>query len=131
MMPTSSLSLSLSKCLPAGSGKTFTMTAIEDLAARDIFASKATEVADADETQNPEDFLSLQFYELRGNRCYDLLVPGPTNPWLSGAICVKLSLMRKTCGPFFLCIWQTEIGVLCRKSGVVLASQNTLDSDEL
>lgn len=80
------------------------MTAIEDLAARDIFASKATEVADADETQNPEDFLSLQFYELRGNRCYDLLVPGPTNPWLSGAICVNLSLMRKTCGPFFLCI---------------------------
>jgi len=58
-----------------GSGKTFTMTAIEDLAARDLFASKATEVADADETQNPEDFLSLQFYELRGNRCYDLLVP--------------------------------------------------------
>ncbi len=66
------------------------MTAIEDLAACDLFASKATEVADADETQNPEDFLSLQFYELRGNRCYDLLVPGPMNPWLSWAIRIYL-----------------------------------------
>lgn len=51
-----------------GSGKTFTMTAIEELAARDLFGSKLAE-------EHGEDFLSLQFYELRGNRCFDLLVP--------------------------------------------------------
>lgn len=50
-----------------GSGKTFTMTAIEDFAAHDLFANR--------ETEGGEDFLSLQFYELRGNRCFDLLVP--------------------------------------------------------
>ena len=47
-----------------GSGKTFTMTAMEEFAARDIFARTA-EAAD--------DFMSLQFFELRGNRCFDLL----------------------------------------------------------
>lgn len=51
-----------------GSGKTFTMTAIEDFAAHDLFANRT-------ETEGGEDFLSLQFYELRGNRCFDLLVP--------------------------------------------------------
>ena len=53
-----------------GSGKTFTMTAIEDFAARDLFANKV----EAENEGQGEDFLSLQFYELRGNRCFDLLV---------------------------------------------------------
>merc|ERR1712137_69770 len=50
-----------------GSGKTHTMSGIEELAARDLFdgASKA----------GP--WLTLQFVELRGNHCFDLLVPGP------------------------------------------------------
>jgi hypothetical protein len=44
------------------------MTAIEDFAAHDLFANRT-------ETDGGEDFLSLQFYELRGNRCFDLLAP--------------------------------------------------------
>lgn len=49
-----------------GSGKTHTMSAIQELAARDLF-----EGADGDEP-----WLSVQFVELRGNRCFDLLAPG-------------------------------------------------------
>lgn len=46
------------------------MTAIEDFAARDLFASRADV-----ESSASDEFLSLQFYELRGNRCFDLLAP--------------------------------------------------------
>eukprot|EP00929_Paragymnodinium_shiwhaense_P061113 TRINITY_DN3051_c0_g3_i2.p1 TRINITY_DN3051_c0_g3~~TRINITY_DN3051_c0_g3_i2.p1 ORF type:complete len:1708 (+),score=404.31 TRINITY_DN3051_c0_g3_i2:70-5193(+) len=46
-----------------GSGKTHTMTAIQEMAARDLF-----EGADGQEP-----WLSVQFVELRGNRCFDLL----------------------------------------------------------
>eukprot|EP00438_Fugacium_kawagutii_P013985 Skav200736 [mRNA] locus=scaffold274:233232:234572:- [translate_table: standard] len=56
----------------ASSGKTFTMTAIEDFAARDLFASRP---ADVESSSASDEFLSLQFYELRGNRCFDLLAP--------------------------------------------------------
>eukprot|EP00811_Abedinium_folium_P004550 NODE_1418_length_2483_cov_5.893039.p1 GENE.NODE_1418_length_2483_cov_5.893039~~NODE_1418_length_2483_cov_5.893039.p1 ORF type:complete len:725 (-),score=173.24 NODE_1418_length_2483_cov_5.893039:307-2250(-) len=52
-----------------GSGKTHTMTAIESMAARDLF--QGAEVAGA--TAGP--WLSLRFVELRGNRCFDLLAP--------------------------------------------------------
>lgn len=48
-----------------GSGKTHTMTAIQESAARDLFQG-----ADGEEP-----WLSLQFIELRGNRCFDLLAP--------------------------------------------------------
>jgi len=48
-----------------GSGKTHTMTAIQDYAACDLFAG-----ADGEEP-----WLSVQFIELRGNRCFDLLAP--------------------------------------------------------
>jgi len=48
-----------------GSGKTHTMNAIQELAARDLFHG-----ADGEEP-----WLSVQFVELRGNRCFDLLAP--------------------------------------------------------
>eukprot|EP00927_Polykrikos_kofoidii_P055529 TRINITY_DN4975_c1_g2_i1.p1 TRINITY_DN4975_c1_g2~~TRINITY_DN4975_c1_g2_i1.p1 ORF type:complete len:1524 (+),score=324.69 TRINITY_DN4975_c1_g2_i1:674-4573(+) len=48
-----------------GSGKTHTMNAIQELAARDLYKG-----ADGDEP-----WLSVQFVELRGNRCFDLLAP--------------------------------------------------------
>eukprot|EP00747_Dinoflagellata_sp_TGD_P209093 gnl/TRDRNA2_/TRDRNA2_82517_c0_seq1.p1 gnl/TRDRNA2_/TRDRNA2_82517_c0~~gnl/TRDRNA2_/TRDRNA2_82517_c0_seq1.p1 ORF type:complete len:428 (-),score=59.27 gnl/TRDRNA2_/TRDRNA2_82517_c0_seq1:143-1309(-) len=48
-----------------GSGKTHTMSAIEEMAARDLFRG-----ADGEEP-----WLSVQFVELRGNRCFDLLAP--------------------------------------------------------
>lgn len=49
-----------------GSGKTHTMSAVEEMAARDLYAS-----ADGN-----EHWLLVQFIELRGNRCFDLLAPG-------------------------------------------------------
>lgn len=50
-----------------GSGKTHTMAAIEEMAAKDLF-----------EGATPgSDWIDLQFVELRGNRCFDLLAPGP------------------------------------------------------
>merc|ERR1712232_622201 len=49
-----------------GSGKTHTMSAIQEMAARDLFRN-----ADGEEP-----WLSVQFVELRGNRCFDLLAPG-------------------------------------------------------
>ncbi|CAE8609708.1 unnamed protein product [Polarella glacialis] len=49
-----------------GSGKTHTMAAIQELASRDLFA----------EAEGGEMWLSVQFVELRGNRCFDLLAPG-------------------------------------------------------
>jgi len=51
-----------------GSGKTHTMTAIEEMAAQDIFAAlpAATSV-----DEDPQ--VAVQFVELRGNRCYDLI----------------------------------------------------------
>jgi len=49
-----------------GSGKTFTMSAIQEVAARELF-----EGADGDEP-----WIAVQFVELRGNRCFDLLAPG-------------------------------------------------------
>jgi kinesin family protein 2/24 len=48
-----------------GSGKTHTMSAIQEFAARDLFRG-----ADGEEP-----WLSVQFVELRGNRCFDLLAP--------------------------------------------------------
>lgn len=48
-----------------GSGKTYTMSAIQELAAQDLF-----EGADGQEP-----WLAVQFIELRGNRCFDLLAP--------------------------------------------------------
>lgn len=48
-----------------GSGKTHTMSAIEEMAAHDLFH-------DAD-AAGGEPLLAVQFVELRGNRCYDLL----------------------------------------------------------
>mmetsp|Transcript_27479 Transcript_27479/g.63533 ORF Transcript_27479/g.63533 Transcript_27479/m.63533 type:complete len:1076 (-) Transcript_27479:81-3308(-) len=51
-----------------GSGKTHTMTAIEEMAAIDIFAA-LPEATSADE--DPQ--VAVQFVELRGNRCYDLI----------------------------------------------------------
>lgn len=50
-----------------GSGKTHTMTAIEHAAARDLFLRVSEEVP----------VISMQFVELRGNKCFDLLAPGP------------------------------------------------------
>eukprot|EP00928_Gymnodinium_smaydae_P042229 TRINITY_DN28462_c0_g2_i3.p1 TRINITY_DN28462_c0_g2~~TRINITY_DN28462_c0_g2_i3.p1 ORF type:complete len:1029 (-),score=184.15 TRINITY_DN28462_c0_g2_i3:104-3130(-) len=50
-----------------GSGKTHTMTAIETMAAKDLF----------EDASEGGEWLSIQFVELRGNRCYDLLAPGP------------------------------------------------------
>ncbi|CAE7694626.1 DSK1, partial [Symbiodinium pilosum] len=47
-----------------GSGKTHTMCAIEQMASEDIFAS-------LDEDSEPA--VSIQFLELRGDKCYDLL----------------------------------------------------------
>lgn len=46
-----------------GSGKTHTMTAVYEAAAHELFA----------ESDGEEPWLSLQFIELRGNRCHDLL----------------------------------------------------------
>lgn len=48
-----------------GSGKTHTMTAIEEMAAESLFEG-------CDAGGGP--WLSVQFVELRGNRCFDLLV---------------------------------------------------------
>eukprot|EP00930_Biecheleria_cincta_P049332 TRINITY_DN34553_c0_g1_i1.p1 TRINITY_DN34553_c0_g1~~TRINITY_DN34553_c0_g1_i1.p1 ORF type:complete len:578 (+),score=96.40 TRINITY_DN34553_c0_g1_i1:99-1736(+) len=48
-----------------GSGKTHTMTAVEELAAQELFTSSSSE--------SVEPSVSLQFFELRGNRCFDLL----------------------------------------------------------
>jgi len=53
-----------------GSGKTFTMSAIQEKAAQDLF-----EGADGEEP-----WVSLQFVELRGNRCFDLLAPSASDP---------------------------------------------------
>jgi len=49
-----------------GSGKTHTMTAIEGMAAHDLFQG----------ANGSGPWLSLQFIELCGNRCFDLLVAG-------------------------------------------------------
>jgi len=49
-----------------GSGKTHTMTAIEEMAARDLFAGADAEVP----------WVAVQFIELRGDQCYDLLASG-------------------------------------------------------
>jgi len=50
-----------------GSGKTHTMSGIEELAARDLFEGASLD----------RPWLTLQFVELRGNHCFDLLAPGP------------------------------------------------------
>jgi len=49
-----------------GSGKTHTMTAIEGMAAHDLFEG----------AKGGEPWLSLQFIELCGNHCFDLLIAG-------------------------------------------------------
>merc|ERR1711874_359532 len=54
-----------------GSGKTHTMSAIEELAARDLF-----EVASANEDHHPPR-LAVEFIEIRGNHCFDLLATAP------------------------------------------------------
>mmetsp|Transcript_11463 Transcript_11463/g.26524 ORF Transcript_11463/g.26524 Transcript_11463/m.26524 type:complete len:1149 (-) Transcript_11463:73-3519(-) len=51
-----------------GSGKTHTMTAIEELAAHDIFAALPIP-----RPGDEEPHVAVQFVELRGNRCYDLI----------------------------------------------------------
>lgn len=48
-----------------GSGKTYTMSAIQEFAAQDLFQG----------ADRQEPWLSVQFVELRGNRCFDLLAP--------------------------------------------------------
>lgn len=48
-----------------GSGKTHTMSAIQEYASHDLFRGV--------DTEGP--WLSVQFVELRGNRCFDLLAP--------------------------------------------------------
>lgn len=48
-----------------GSGKTYTMSAIQEFAAQDLFEGASRK----------EPWLSMQFVELRGNRCFDLLAP--------------------------------------------------------
>lgn len=55
-----------------GSGKTHTMSAIEEYASRDLFQG-----ADALGSNGQEPWLSLEFVELRGGRCFDLLNSGP------------------------------------------------------
>lgn len=50
-----------------GSGKTHTMTAIEEKAAHDLFEG----------AEPGRDWIAMQFIELRGNRCFDLLAPVP------------------------------------------------------
>jgi len=53
-----------------GSGKTFTMSAIQEMAAQDLFQG-----SDGDEP-----VCAVQFIELRGNRCFDLLAPSIADP---------------------------------------------------
>lgn len=53
-----------------GSGKTFTMSAIQQMAAQDLFRG----------ANGDEPWLSIQFIELRGNRCFDLLAPSVSDP---------------------------------------------------
>eukprot|EP00439_Symbiodinium_sp_Y106_P001657 s28_g1.t1 len=48
-----------------GSGKTHTMTAIQEQASRELFVG----------AELGEPWLSVQFLELRGHRCFDLLAP--------------------------------------------------------
>lgn len=50
-----------------GSGKTHTMTAIQELAAHDLFTGASCDSGNAQ--------MTVQFVELRGNRCFDLLAP--------------------------------------------------------
>ncbi|CAE8661768.1 unnamed protein product [Polarella glacialis] len=55
-----------------GSGKTHTMTAMEQLAAQDLFAG-APDGSSAAGGTTEEPWVTVQFIELRGNRCFDLL----------------------------------------------------------
>jgi kinesin family member 2/24 len=52
-----------------GSGKTHTMTAIEELSSYDLFSHLSRIQQDASD----EPLMSIQFLELRGDRCFDLL----------------------------------------------------------
>jgi kinesin family protein 2/24 len=53
-----------------GSGKTFTMSAIQEMAAQDLFKGSGGD----------EPWVAVQFVELRGNRCFDLLAPSCADP---------------------------------------------------
>lgn len=73
-----------------GSGKTHTMSAIQAMAAQDLFAG-----ADGEEP-----WVSLQFIELRGNRVFDLLAPSISQKKSQGDTRPELRLREHADGSY-------------------------------
>jgi len=86
-----------------GSGKTHTMTAIEEYASRDLFQG-----ADGQTGAGQDPWMSLEFVELRGNRCFDLLATGPPpevrlRERASGSFAVEGAVWKSPRSPEELC----------------------------